>query len=84
MSNITIGITGLNEIFSRDYGIEEHYCPPVQRVTNVLSNPLCDLNFRSKLIGTSAVSSGGELSSPDQVSPESVRCLSTHANRSMS
>ena len=46
MSNITIGFTGLNEIFSRDYGIEERYCPPVQRVTNVLSNPLCDLNFR--------------------------------------
>ena len=46
MSNITIGFTGLNEIFCRDYGIEEHYCPPVQRVTNVLSNPLCDLNFR--------------------------------------
>ena len=36
------------------------------------------------MIGTSAVSSGGELSSPDQVSPKSVRCLSTHANRSMS
>ena len=30
------------------------------------------------------MSSGGELSSPDQVSPKSVRCLSTHANRSMS
>ena len=122
MSNITIGITGLNEIFSRDYGIEEHYCPPVQRVTNVCQilrvtqtfgyflldtlsmASLLTLNvffsvliiilsfcfwtffrwFVSKLIGTSAVSSGGELSSPDQVSPESVRCLYTHANCSMS
>ena len=39
-------VYGIERNFCRDYGIEEHYCPPVQRVTNVLSNPLCDLNFR--------------------------------------
>ena len=48
---------GIERNFCRDYGIEEHYCPPVQRVTNVLSNPLCDLNFRVFLLDTLSMAS---------------------------